>query len=514
MLLLGIQESHSENYCSTWYLKRVFSSYRHQFSISSHQVIAKKSSRPAISVMSRTAPSLPQRCTHAHTHTQSHVMEKTTTSADCCLFPPCPLAFMIAACYITALKSQALTLMGHPPSSSNHLLTSVYAPLKNSQWVTHAIEGVASESGTVSPSHDGEGLSASVLSVHPGRGRCWVTTWRSDQETSWKRIQGEQRTKGQGVGAGERRVGYTFKGMEHRAWAGWWKDRGSKSAGGVGGEPCPGGSPFLMAQLHHRHQHVSTERPHCWHASASELGEPVGNSEDWIIKGQHGHSGIKKIWHIYTMEYCSAIKKRMKWCHLQPAWMQLEIIIPNEVKKRRTNTICYHVYVESKLWNTVSDVENRPVAAKGWGWWGVDWELGISRRKVAHPGWRNKVPLCSTYRCTYIPIEPIFLYTCIPIEYRNHIQHSVINQEGKYDKEGTYISILVVMYGCESGTIKKAEHRRIDAFERWCWIRLFESSFDSKEIKPVYPKGDQPWIFMRTDAEAEAQILWFPDTNS
>lgn len=133
MLLLGIQESLSENYCSTWYLKRVFPSYRHQFSISSHQVIAKKSSRPAISVISRTAPSLPQRCTHAHTHTQSHIMEKTMTSADRCLFPPCPLAFMIAACYITALKSQALTLMGHPPSSSNHLLTSVYAPLKSSQ---------------------------------------------------------------------------------------------------------------------------------------------------------------------------------------------------------------------------------------------------------------------------------------------------------------------------------------------------------------------------------------------
>ena len=105
------------------------------------------------------------------------------------------------------------------------------------------------------------------------------------------------------------------------------------------------------------------------------------------------------------------------------------------------------------------------MAAKGWGWRGVDWELGISRRTVAHPGWRNKVPLGSTYGCTYIPIEPIFLYTCIPIECRNYSQHSVINQEGKYDKEGTYISILVVMYGCESGTIQKAEHRRIDAFE-------------------------------------------------
>ena len=49
----------------------------------------------------------------------------------------------------------------------------------------------------------------------------------------------------------------------------------------------------------------------------------------------------------------------------------------------------------------------------------------------------------------------------------------------------------VVMYGRESWTIKKAECRRIDAFELWCWRRLFESPLDSKEIQPVYSKGDQ-----------------------
>ena len=49
---------------------------------------------------------------------------------------------------------------------------------------------------------------------------------------------------------------------------------------------------------------------------------------------------------------------------------------------------------------------------------------------------------------------------------------------------------LVVMYGCESWTVKKAEHQRIDAFELWCWRRL-ESPLDCKEIQPVHPKGDQ-----------------------
>ena len=48
----------------------------------------------------------------------------------------------------------------------------------------------------------------------------------------------------------------------------------------------------------------------------------------------------------------------------------------------------------------------------------------------------------------------------------------------------------VVAYGSESLTIKKAEHRRIDAFDLWCWKRL-ESPLDCKEIQPVHPKGDQ-----------------------
>ena len=51
---------------------------------------------------------------------------------------------------------------------------------------------------------------------------------------------------------------------------------------------------------------------------------------------------------------------------------------------------------------------------------------------------------------------------------------------------------LVVMYGCESWTVKNAERQRIDAFELWCWRRLL-SPLDSKEIQSVHPKGDQFW---------------------
>ena len=72
----------------------------------------------------------------------------------------------------------------------------------------------------------------------------------------------------------------------------------------------------------------------------------------------------------------------------------------------------------------------------------------------------------------------------------------------------------IVMYGCESWTIKKAEHQRIDAFELGCWRRLV-SPEDCTEVKPVNPKGNQPYIFFgRTDAEAETPILWPPDAKN
>ena len=49
----------------------------------------------------------------------------------------------------------------------------------------------------------------------------------------------------------------------------------------------------------------------------------------------------------------------------------------------------------------------------------------------------------------------------------------------------------VLMYGCESWSIKKAEHRRIDAFELWCWRRLLRVPWTARRFKPVYPKGNQ-----------------------
>ena len=72
----------------------------------------------------------------------------------------------------------------------------------------------------------------------------------------------------------------------------------------------------------------------------------------------------------------------------------------------------------------------------------------------------------------------------------------------------------VVIYGCDSWTVKKAEHRRVDAFELWCW-RTLESPLDCKVIQPVHSKGDQPWVFFGlNDPKAETPVLWPPHVKS
>ena len=70
----------------------------------------------------------------------------------------------------------------------------------------------------------------------------------------------------------------------------------------------------------------------------------------------------------------------------------------------------------------------------------------------------------------------------------------------------------VVMYGCESWSIKKAEHRRTDAFELWCWRRLLRVPWTARRPNQYILKE---WVFIgKTDVEAETPILWPPDAKS
>ena len=70
----------------------------------------------------------------------------------------------------------------------------------------------------------------------------------------------------------------------------------------------------------------------------------------------------------------------------------------------------------------------------------------------------------------------------------------------------------VVMYGCASQAIKKAECWRTDVFELWCWRRLLKVPWTARKSNQVNPKGNQSWTFTgRTDVEAGAPVLWPPD---
>ena len=73
----------------------------------------------------------------------------------------------------------------------------------------------------------------------------------------------------------------------------------------------------------------------------------------------------------------------------------------------------------------------------------------------------------------------------------------------------------MVLYGCESWTIKKAECRRIDSFKLWCWRRLLGVPWTARRSNQSILKAIRPWIFIgRTDVEAETPILWPPDVKS
>ena len=73
---------------------------------------------------------------------------------------------------------------------------------------------------------------------------------------------------------------------------------------------------------------------------------------------------------------------------------------------------------------------------------------------------------------------------------------------------------LVVMNGCESWTIKKAEHQRIDAFELWCWRRVLRVPWTAKRSKQSVLKEINPEHSLEGLMPKQAPILWPPDVKS
>ena len=96
-----------------------------------------------------------------------------------------------------------------------------------------------------------------------------------------------------------------------------------------------------------------------------------------------------------------------------------------------------------------------------------------------------------------------------------NLEHILKSRDITFPKKVHLVKTLifpVVMHGCQSWTIKKAECQRIDAFELWCWRRPWVPWTARRSVNP---KGNQSWIFIeRTDAEAEVPVLWAPDAKS
>ena len=114
--------------------------------------------------------------------------------------------------------------------------------------------------------------------------------------------------------------------------------------------------------------------------------------------------------------------------------------------------------------------------------------------------WAKNSKICSMYCCQMVFI---YLNRDITLPTKVHLVKAVV--------------FPVVMYGCESWTIKKAECWRIDTFELWCWRRLLKVSWTARRSNQdlLNPKRNQSWIFIgKTDAEAETAILCPSDVKN
>ena len=96
---------------------------------------------------------------------------------------------------------------------------------------------------------------------------------------------------------------------------------------------------------------------------------------------------------------------------------------------------------------------------------------------------------------------------------RQHIK----KQKHSFAKKGPSMVFLVVMYGCESWTIKKAERRRIDAFELWCWKRLLRVPWTARRsnqsiLKEINPEYSLQGLMLKLKLQYFDHLMWRTDS--
>ena len=173
----------------------------------------------------------------------------------------------------------------------------------------------------------------------------------------------------------------------------------------------------------------------------------------------------------------------------------------------------FHVFV-SQLYVFFGEMSVRGIGWRGRWEGGSGWGIHVIPWLIHVNVWQNPLQYCKVISLQLIKIN---LKKGVTVKKKRHLLLGIKPMTTRQSIKKCIVKAMVfpvVMYGCESWTIKKADCQRIDAFDLWCW-RSLRSPLDSKDIKLVNPKGNQSWIFIgRTDAEAEAPQLWPPDVKS
>ena len=204
-------------------------------------------------------------------------------------------------------------------------------------------------------------------------------------------------------------------------------------------------------------------------------------------------------------------------------------------KSERADIIWYHLYLESKTYTVKLSMKQKQTHRQreqtggcqgGWVSGRMEWEAGVRCKLLYRDKINNKVLLHSSGRLyfgglqnhCYWWLQPWNKKTLTPWKesYDQFSVDSILKSRHYFVNKGPSSQAMVfpVMYGCESWTIKKAEHWRSDAFELWCWRRLLRVPWTARRsnqssLKEISPECSLEGLMLKLKL-----ILWPPDVKN